>query len=100
MRKACSRWAMPALLATVAFLTACGHPATREECDELFTKNAEIELRAQKVTDAKTISDRTAAARTADGDAFAGRCVGKRITQGALDCVRRATTAEQVDHCL
>jgi hypothetical protein len=91
---------MPALLAAVAFLAACGHPATREECDELFTKNAEIELRTQKVTDPKLIADRIAAARSAEGDAFVGRCVGKRITPRALECVRRATTAEQVDRCL
>ena len=91
---------MPALLAAVAFLAACGHPATREECDELFTKNAEIELRTQKVTDPKLIVDRIAVARSAEGDAFVGRCVGKRITPRALECVRRATTGEQVDRCL
>jgi hypothetical protein len=89
-----------ALLASAALLAACGHPATREECDELFTKNAEIELRAQKVVDPKQIADRLAAARSAEGQAFADKCVGRRITPRALDCVRRATTADQVDRCL
>jgi hypothetical protein len=102
MRKArsLSRCALPALLASAAFLAACGHPATRAECDELFTKNAEIELRAQKVTDPKQIAERLSAARAAEGEAFSGRCLGRRITPRALDCVRRASTAEQVDRCL
>jgi hypothetical protein len=81
-------------------LLGCGHPATREECDELFAKNAEIELQTQRVTDPKVIAERTAAARAADGDAFVGRCIGKRITSRALACVRKATSAEQLDRCL
>jgi hypothetical protein len=81
-------------------LAGCGHPATREECDELFAKNAEIELRSQHLSDPQTVAERIAAARAADGDAFAGRCVGRRITTRALACVRKATTAEQIDRCL
>ena len=89
----------PAALA-LTLLAGCGHPASREECDELFAKNAEIELAAQRVTDPKLVADRTAAARAAEGEAFAGRCLGKRITKRALECVRKATSAEQLDRCL
>ena len=91
-----------ALVASTALLSlaGCGHPASREECDELFAKNAEIELAAQRVTDPKVVADRTAAARAAEGEAFAGRCLGKRITARALACVRKATSAEQLDRCL
>lgn len=89
-----------AALAAGAFLAGCGHPASREECDELFAKNAELELRSQHVTDPKLIADRIATARVAEGEAFAGRCVGRRITKRALDCVRRAMTAAELDRCL
>jgi len=89
-----------AVIASGVLLSGCGHPANRAECDELFAKNAEIELRAQKVTDPKTIADRIAAARSVEGEQFAGRCVGRRITPRALQCVRGATTPEQVDRCL
>jgi hypothetical protein len=92
---------LPALLVAVAVAASgCGHPASTAECDELFAKNAEIELRAQRVTDPKVIAERTAAAKAAEGEAFVGRCVGKRITERALACVRRATSAEQIDRCL
>jgi hypothetical protein len=89
------------VFAAAVTLGGCGHPATRDECEELFAKNAEIELRTtQHVTDPKVIADRTAAARAAEGDAFLGRCMGKRITSRALECVRRAASAEQLDRCL
>jgi hypothetical protein len=93
------RHAAPAIVSGV-LLVGCGHPATRAECDELFAKNAEIELKAQRITDPKTVAERIEAARAAEGEAFAARCQGRRITQRALECVRQATTAEQVDRCL
>lgn len=88
------------LLAALTLCAGCGHPASRAECDELFAKNAEIELLAQKVTDPKLIAERIEAARASEGEAFAAHCVGKRITDKALRCVRSATTAAQIDRCL
>lgn len=93
--------AAPVGLGLVLALAGCGHPATKEECEELFAKSAEIELRGQNVTDPKLISERTAAARaTPRGAEFANQCAGKRITQSALSCVRKATTVDQFDKCL
>jgi hypothetical protein len=97
-----SLWWCAALAALGASLTGCGHPATREECDQLLTKIAEIELRSgQNVSDPKTIEERTSAARAMPkGVEFTSQCVGKRITTSALECVRKATTPEQFDRCL
>jgi hypothetical protein len=81
-------------------LAGCGHPASREECEELFAKSAQLELAAQRITDPKLVAERTAAARAAEGETFAGHCQGRRITKSALECVRRATTSEQLDRCL
>ena len=101
-----SRPRSPSWLAAPLFLLAagavgCGHPATREECDQLLAKSAEIELRGQNVSDAKLIAERTAAARaTPKGVEFSTQCLGKRITTGALECVRKSTTAAEFDRCL
>lgn len=89
-----------AMAAVALLLVGCGHPATRAECDEIFDKSAEIELRAQNVTDPAEITKRTANVRAARGEELVGKCVGRRITKGALECVRRAASAEQVDRCL
>lgn len=92
----------PAALALFfgASLVGCGYPATRQECDELFAKNAELELTAQRITDPKLVAERIAAARAVEGDTFANHCLGRRITKGALDCIHRAKTSEQLDRCL
>jgi len=94
-------WGAAPLVFLSAALAGCGHPATREECGQLLAKSAEIELRGQNVTDPGMIAERTSAARaTVKGLEFSERCLGKRITVSALECVRKATTAEQFDHCL
>ena len=97
-----SQLLLAASFATALALTGCGHPATQAECEELFTKSADIELRAQpNNTDAQKIAEQIKAARASErGAEFMNRCVGRRITERALTCVRQATTAEQMDRCL
>jgi len=90
-----------AILAALALAVAgCGHPATREECEELFNKNAEITLRDDHITDPATIAERTASARALKGEEFTKSCMGKRITDRAMDCARKASTAKDFDRCL
>lgn len=102
MRSPSRAGALAGLLVALAAsgLTGCGHPATQAECDELFAKNAEIELRGQRVSDPAELAKRTAKAREDEGEAFMKRCLGRRITRRALECIRGASTAEQVDRCL
>ncbi|AUX25570.1 hypothetical protein SOCEGT47_061180 [Sorangium cellulosum] len=89
-----------ACLGGLVLASGCGHPATRDECEAIFQRSAEIELRAQNVVDPKIVAERTAAVREARGKELIDRCVGRRITDAALACVRQATTPEQVDRCL
>ncbi len=89
-----------AVLVGLFALSGCGHPANRAECDELFTRTAQIELDAQHIKDPTLVEKRLAEARTQSGEAFAKECLNKRITKGALDCVRKASTTEQFDKCL
>ena len=89
------------LLALAALAGAgCGHPASRQECDEIFNKSAELELRLQNVTDPKVVAERTAAVRAARGDELIQQCIGKRITADALACVRKANSTDEMDQCL
>jgi hypothetical protein len=93
---------LPWILVSCALAASCsfGHPASREECEELFTRNAEIELRSQNIQDKAVIEKRTADARAAKGAEFQAQCMGKRITDAALGCVRKARTAIEFDKCL
>jgi hypothetical protein len=46
------------------------------------------------------IEERTAAVRKDRGDALVQQCVGKRITDKAMACVRAAKTTDEMDQCL
>lgn len=81
-------------------LAGCGHPATRAECEEIFERIAEIELRSLNVTDGQELRRRTDDARDARGEQLLEQCIGRRITDRAMACVRKAQTAEELDACL
>lgn len=80
--------------------SACGHPATEEECELIFRRSAEVALATTKVTNPAEVNRAVAEAREAKGKAMVEGCVGKRITEAALACVKEATTAEALDRCL
>ncbi len=81
-------------------IAGCGHPATEQECEDIFRRSAEIELRAQDISDPAQIEERIAEAKAAKGEALMKDCVGKRITDSAMQCVRGAETADELDACL
>ncbi len=81
-------------------LVGCGRPATKTDCEEILDKSAVIELKAQNVTDPAEVKKRTEAVRAARGDQLLAKCVGRRVTEKAMACVRGATTADQVDRCI
>jgi hypothetical protein len=89
-------WILPA----AAALTACGHPASQEECDEIFNRSAELELRAQNITDETRIKMMTADLREKKGGEILSRCVGKRITNTAVACVRKAGSPAEIERCV
>jgi hypothetical protein len=96
-----SAWARRALWTAGALLaTACGHPATTEECQEIFERSAAIELRKQQITEPELVRQRTEEARATTGDDLLKQCLGRRITDRAMQCVRRADTAEELEACL
>ena len=87
-------------IAIAAACVACGHPATKAECEEIFRRSAEIELAARKITDKSSVAKHIERARAAKGEKILKDCVGKRITDDAMSCVRRASTAGELDTCL
>jgi hypothetical protein len=79
------------LLAVVA---GCGRPATEGECDEIVARITELELKARGIAgnNADEIKETKAALRK---ETLRG-CVGRRISDKALGCVRSAKTAQQI----
>ena len=76
-------------------------PATQQECDEIVGRIAELELRESNTSDPGDVAKEVQETKKAFQDKTKRECVGKRITQKALTCVRSAKTAEEIVHeCL
>jgi len=74
----------------------CGRPATEAECREILRKAAELELRSRLDGDPVLIENEVKDIEQALQSSIQTRCVGKRISSRAMDCVRKAKTADEV----
>jgi len=81
--------------------SGCGHPATVKECEEIIEQVARLELRATLgAANEKAILAEIDATKRDLKESTMKDCVGKRITNKALECVRNASTADQAaDEC-
>jgi hypothetical protein len=77
----------------------CGRKATAEDCALLLDRNVEVALRSMNVTDPAAVQKKKDEIRgEMKGDMK--DCVGKRITDGMLACVRKADTPSAIDSCM
>jgi hypothetical protein len=86
--------------AACIFVVGCGHPATKEDCDRIIDKTAELKLKEENVTDPSVIEKQIAGYKEQYGDDVMQKCLGKTITRQALDCVTHAESSDAVDKCL
>jgi len=84
------------MLLALLLAGGCGRPATIADCEEIVARIAELELRGAKTADPSLIAKEVADTKVAFQAKAKKECVGKRITQSALDCVRHAKTAEEI----
>jgi hypothetical protein len=89
----------PLLVLLLLALTGCGRKATRADCELVVDKNVEVKLKADGMTDPGLISKRKEELRASLRDDI-DKCVGKRVTEGMLSCVKTAETPEQIDKCM
>lgn len=86
------------------FLSGCGHPASEAECQTIVERIVDLELQAQRVTDPNEVAKRRGESiGSGDGgksEVLQG-CIGRNVTDRALACVRKATSASEItDRCL
>jgi hypothetical protein len=82
-------------------LVGCGHPATAAECEEIADRVAQLELAATPAgRDADTAKEQLERTRNWVKESQLKSCVGRRITDSAMQCVRAAKKASEItDHC-
>ena len=89
----------PIRILLVPLLLACGHPATPKECEEIVERVAILELKKAKVNP-ETFAEEVKIAKESFRKDMTKRCIGRRVTDAAMACVRQATRAEQIeDEC-
>ena len=82
-------------LAFLPILSGCGHPATVQECEEIVETIVRLELKA---SDAGTpVAEEVSATKKSMQGDIMKRCVGRRITDTAMACVRSAATSQEVE---
>jgi hypothetical protein len=74
----------------------CGHPATERECEEIVERIAVIELGGVDAGQGY-VADEVKNAKEAFRKEMRKKCVGRRITNAAMDCVRKATASNQIE---
>ena len=88
------------LLPPLTCALGCGHPATDKECQEIVERIATLELEKEAGGDAESVGAGVDETKKAMATNTLKDCVGKRITERAMQCVRTAKTSQQiVDDC-
>jgi hypothetical protein len=94
-------WVTVCVTVCVAGAIGCGHPASDKECQEIVERIATLELeKANSSTDPKSVGAQVDETKKALAPNTMKDCVGKRITERAMQCVRSAKSSQQiVDDC-
>jgi hypothetical protein len=93
------RPAVAAIVVLALAMAGCGRPATREDCELIIDKNVELEMKQMKIEDPTAIEKRKTEIRATMEGQLKG-CIGKRVTDGMMKCVRNAKTTDEIDGCM
>lgn len=88
-------------LALAALVLGCGHPASEQECQEIADRVTKLELQSSAIgRDPDTAKEQLERTRSWVKESQLKECVGRRITDAAMQCVRTATKAQDItDRC-
>lgn len=74
----------------------CGHPASEKECQEIVERVARLELEKENAG-SDTVAAEVKLAKESFQKDVRQRCIGRRVTAEAMNCVRTAKTSEQIE---
>ncbi|MFO0678297.1 MAG: hypothetical protein U0169_17300 [Polyangiaceae bacterium] len=87
-------------VASLSFgMTGCGRSATDADCELIIDRNVEAQMKAMNVGDPAAIAKRQAELK-AQMKSELKDCVGRRVTDRMMSCVKTAETPEAIDSCL
>jgi hypothetical protein len=87
------------LLLACAALGGCGRHATQADCELILDRMVIVKLKQKNITDEPSIKKMQGELRK-DAEADFPGCVGRRISDSALECIKKADTQEAIVKCL
>ena len=88
-----------ASLLVILSTAGCGRKATKADCTAIVDRNVEVQMREMQITDPAAIKKRQDEIRKELG-AQLKDCIGKRVTNRMMECVKKAETADAIDKCM
>lgn len=96
-RPAALRLVRAVALSLSCLAAACGHPATEAECQLVVDRNVELQIKAMSAPPGDVEKEK--ARVRAEMDPMLKACVGRRITDKKLGCVKAAQSVKELDEC-
>jgi hypothetical protein len=90
---------LPLTFAVVLASAGCGRPASESDCQLILDRYVEVQMGEMKILDAGAVEKTKESIREQLQGELKG-CVGRRITDGLLTCVKNASTPREVDACI
>jgi hypothetical protein len=81
-------------------LAGCGHKASDADCRVIIDRMIEVRLDARKVMDPEAREREKQDMRGPGSGIDTKDCVGRRITDGQLECVKAAKSEDEITSCL
>jgi hypothetical protein len=82
------------------FLAGCGHKASESDCQLIVDRMIEVQLDAQKVTDPDERKRQKDIMMNRSTGVDMKDCLGRRLTDGMLACVKKSQTQDEIQTCL
>jgi len=77
----------------------CGRHATQADCEVILDRMVVVKLKQKNITDPASVSKMQAELRK-DAEADFPGCLGRRISDSAMDCIKKADSQEAIVKCL
>jgi hypothetical protein len=87
------------LLSVAAWLSGCGRHATESDCALLIDRSVELQMKELRIGDPEAIVKRQEQLRR-ELQGEMKDCVGRRVTDTMMACVRRASSPAELEGCI
>jgi len=87
------------LAALLLALSGCGRKATEADCQLIVDQNVAVQMKAMSITDPAAIQKKQEDLR-AELQGEMKDCIGRRVTDSMMACVKNAQTTDEISQCL